>query len=80
MIGMLSEQSSDLLHFCDAESISFADSSRMSAIMVSTAYSGRPMGVVMDTIPAALDDMVLVVVVTVLVSMFSPLVLSKPSY
>ncbi len=72
-IDMLREQSRDLLHLSDADNISFADSKRISAITANTPYSGRPTGVVIDTIPAAVEDIVLVVVVDtiVLVSMIT---------
>jgi hypothetical protein len=76
IMGVLREQSRVLLHLRDADSISFADNSMMSAIIASTPYSGRPTGVVIDMIPDAADDVVLAVVaVTVVISMISPIYL-----
>ncbi|MDG6244113.1 MAG: hypothetical protein QCH31_06935 [Methanolobus sp.] len=72
-IVMFKEQSRDLFHFWEAESISFAESNKINATTASTPYSGSPGAVVID-IPAAVEDIVLVVVVTiVLVSIISSL-------
>ncbi|AFV22732.1 hypothetical protein Mpsy_0521 [Methanolobus psychrophilus R15] len=73
-MGMVREQSRDLLHLLDADSISFADNSRISEIMASKPYSARPTCVVIDTIPAATDDVAAdVVVVTVVVNIILPI-------
>ncbi len=78
---MFSEQSNDLFHFSEADNISLAESNRISAMTASTPYSGSPVGVVIDTIPAAVDDIVLVVVVViVLVSIDLHSILKGVSY
>lgn len=77
IMDMLREQSRDLFHLSDADRISFADNNKMSAITASTPYSGRPIGVVIETIPAAAEDIVLVVVVViVLVSIINTYVMN----
>ncbi len=71
-IVIFNEQSRDLFHFSEADRISFAESNKINAMAASTPYSGSPVGVVIDIIPAAVEDIVLVVVVIiVLVSMIS---------
>ena len=65
IMDILREQSKDLFHLSDADRISFADNNKISAITASTPYSGSPTGVVIDTIPAAAEDIVLVVVVVI---------------
>ncbi|WP_164997737.1 hypothetical protein [Methanolobus psychrotolerans] len=64
-IVIFNEQSRDLFHFSEAERISFAESNKISATTASTPYSGSPGCVVIDTMPAAVEDIVLVVVVII---------------
>nr|WP_321498033.1 hypothetical protein [uncultured Methanolobus sp.] len=64
-IVIFNEQSKDLFHFSEADNISFAESNKISATTASTPYSGSPIGVVIDTTPAAAEDIVLVVVVVI---------------
>lgn len=68
-IAMFNEELSDLFHFSEADKISFADSNRINATDTRTPKSGNPIGVVIDTIPAAEEIVLVVVVVIALVSM-----------
>jgi len=65
-IPIYNETRMALFHCSDPDSISFVETKMIRAIIASTPYAGRPMGVVMEITPGSAED-VTVVVATVIV-------------
>jgi hypothetical protein len=69
-IAMFREALITLFHFSDAESISLAESNKMSAIVASNPPSAKPTSDVSEMALAAALDTTVVLEITVVVSIF----------